>query len=161
MGGDVIFSRRREACVEPLPACLQGVAVDTRGAVGVFTDGPERPPLLLRRASGAWLYAATDAAALRARLAAGFDRIVYVTDDGQAPHFAAVFAMARLAGWVDADGRNRLADGGGQPRPVALEHAAFGLVTGPDGRKLSSRDGTDLTLASLLEQVRGRRAAWL
>lgn len=98
------------------------------------------------------MYAATDVAALHARLAAGFDRVVYVTDDSQAPHFSQVFQVARLAGWVAPDGLNLLAPGG-RPRPVALEHAPFGLVSGPDGRKLSSRDGTELTLASLLEQA--------
>lgn len=133
-------------------SCLQGVAVETNGAIGIFADGPDRPPLLLRRATGAWLYAATDVAALYTRLVAGFDRIVYVTDEGQAGHFSQLFATARLSGWVDADGCNQLVPG--TPRPVSLEHASFGLVTGQDGRKLSSRDGTDLTLASLLAQVR-------
>jgi arginyl-tRNA synthetase len=127
-----------------------GVAVRSQGAVAVFVDGAEKPPLLLQRADGGFLYAAIDVAALRSRLAAGYDRLVYVTDEAQAHHFRQLFALARLAGWVDAaSGANRLHPEG---RPVALEHAAFGVVTGEAGGKLSSRDGTELTLAALLDQ---------
>ena len=35
---------------------------------------------------------------------------------------------------------------------MKLSHAAFGLVLGADGKKLSSRDGVDLTLEELLNQ---------
>jgi arginyl-tRNA synthetase len=34
-----------------------------------------------------------------------------------------------------------------------VSHVTFGIVKGSEGRKLSSRDGTDLTLESLLEQA--------
>lgn len=34
---------------------------------------------------------------------------------------------------------------------VKLSHAHFGLVLGKDGRKLSSREGVELTLEGLLD----------
>jgi arginyl-tRNA synthetase len=42
--------------------------------------------------------------------------------------------------------------------PVMLQHAAFGVVTGDSGKKLSSRDGTDATLGGLLAEARGAAA---
>ena len=124
----------------------------------IHVDGPDKPALLIRKADGCYLYATTDLAALRARLVAGYERIVYVTDESQAGHFRQVFAAAAMAGWVDSRGRNTLA--GGPPRPVSLEHAPFGVVTIAPGagvgpipppKKLSSREGTTLTLRSLLD----------
>ena len=124
-----------------------GVAVETDGAVGVFVDGADKPPFLLRKADGGFLYATVDVAALRARLAAGYTRIVYVTDVAQAGHFRALFRVATAAGWLDADGRNTLHPA---RAPVVLEHAHFGVVTGDKGKKLSSREGVEYTLAGLL-----------
>ncbi len=40
----------------------------------------------------------------------------------------------------------------GDADAVALYHAGFGMVLGADNKKLSSRDGVDMTLSSLLEQ---------
>ena len=150
----------------------RGVAVETGGAIGVFVDGPAAPPLLLRKADGGYLYAAIDAAALYQRLAAGFDRIIYITDEAQSHHFRSLFALAVSAGWVDIASTNdvvgipglhrrvfanrlcRLQSGGSLHAlaTVVLEHASFGVVTA-GGNKISSRDGTDLTLRSLLDQA--------
>jgi arginyl-tRNA synthetase len=135
-----------------------GTAVVDDGAVAVFLADPSTPPLLARKRDGGYLYATTDLAALRARLQAGYRRIVYVTDAGQSGHFSALFEAAGRAGWTAGGGNVNALD----PSPVLLEHAAFGVVTGPGGRKLSSRDGTDLTLARLLdegaERMRAQRA---
>jgi arginyl-tRNA synthetase len=79
--GESVYAPFLEGTVAELLA--SGVAVDTQGAVGIFTHGPDQPPLLIRKSNGGYLYATTDLAALRQRLTAGYDRIVYVTDAAQ------------------------------------------------------------------------------
>ena len=64
-------------------------------------------PMLIRKSDGGFNYATTDLAAIRQRvLMAGedggekADRVLYVTDSGQAQHFNMVFSAAELAGYV-------------------------------------------------------------
>ena len=57
------------------------------------------------------------------------DWVIYVTDVGQAQHFAAVFKAARMAGWLPADAAV-------EPR---VDHVGFGLVLGEDGKRFRSR----------------------
>jgi arginyl-tRNA synthetase len=163
----VAVEERGEACYAPAVSGVlrelqgAGVAVEDAGALVVRGVGaPGEPPLLVRKANGGFLYASVDLACLRERLVAGFGRIVYVTDAAQAPHFRALFATARAAGWVGGGG----GESGAPPtnllhparRPVVLQHAAFGVVAGESGKKLSSRDGTEATLGALLDEG----AAW-
>src|SRR5262249_47447524 len=54
------------------------------------------------------------------------DRIIYVTDAGQALHFQMVFKAGEEAGYFD-------------PHKVTLNHVTFGLVLGPDGKKFKTR----------------------
>ena len=116
---------------------------------------PAMPPLLLRKADGAWLYATSDMAALHSRLRQGLQRIVYVTDAAQALHFRQLFAAAARAGWVDASSSPPTNTLHPARPPIHLHHAAFGVVTGgAGGKKLSSREGVDITsLASLLDSA--------
>lgn len=51
--------------------------------------------------------------------------------------------MAELAGWTGV---------AGQWPDATLHHVAYGMVQGADGRKLSSRDGSDMTLQALLDE---------
>jgi arginyl-tRNA synthetase len=71
--------------------------------------------------------------------------VIYVTDAGQANHFAGVFQVARRAGWVPEDGR--------------LEHVPFGLVQGEDGKKLKTRAGDTVRLRDLLDEAVERAEA--
>jgi arginyl-tRNA synthetase len=107
-------------------------------------------PLIVQKSDGGFNYATTDLAALRYRFAAppagdGARRVIYVTDAGQASHFAAVFQVACRAGWVPAGGR--------------LEHVPFGLVQGEDGRKLKTRSGDTVRLKDLLDEAVERAEA--
>jgi arginyl-tRNA synthetase len=63
--------------------------------------------------------------------------VIYVTDAGQANHFAGVFQVARRAGWL--------------PVGASLEHVPFGLVQGEDGKKLKTRAGDTVRLRDLLD----------
>lgn len=154
-----------------------GVATSTRDAVGVFTGGGDAdadgskgeagpPPFLIRKADGGFLYATVDVAALQSRLDGSLDALVYVVDASQSRHFEQLFEVGRRAGWLrdggddgglDDDGHADVDGGGGVDAHVT--HVAFGVVQGSDGRKLSSRDGTDMTLAALCDEGVRRSAA--
>jgi arginyl-tRNA synthetase len=99
----------------------------------------------VQKSDGGYLYATTDLAALEHRVAVErADRVVYVTDAGQAQHFAMVFAAARKAGLLQRP------DSAG---PVRLQHVTFGLVLGEDGKKIRSRAGDSVRLRDLLDEA--------
>lgn len=128
-----------------------GLAVESEGALCVFPPGFVSPegaplPLIVRKSSGGYLYATTDLAALRYRVRTlGARRVVYVTDARQKQHFAMVFEVARMAGW--------LAEG------VRVEHVPFGTVLGEDGKPFKTRSGDTVRLSDLLDEAEERARA--
>jgi arginyl-tRNA synthetase len=158
---DIRLEERGESFYNPY---LQSVVDDLRragllvidaGAGCVFLEGVSGKdgnplPLIVQKSDGGYNYATTDLAAIRYRFAAppegdGARRVIYVTDAGQASHFAAVFQVARRAGWVPQGGR--------------LEHVPFGLVQGDDGKKLKTRSGDTVRLRDLLDEAVERAEA--
>jgi arginyl-tRNA synthetase len=133
--GESFYQPMLAGVVEDLVA--RGIARESRGAVGVFLDGEDKPPLLVRKADGAFLYATTDLATIRWRLAEWRpDRILYVVDHRQSQHFQQVFETARRAGYGACD----------------LVHVAFGTVLGEDGRPFRTRSGDTVGLDALLDE---------
>lgn len=65
--------------------------------------------------------------------------MIYVTDAGQAQHFAMVFDAAKAAEMIPSD--------------VELVHVPFGVVQGEDGKKFKSRSGDTVKLKDLLEDA--------
>jgi arginyl-tRNA synthetase len=100
-------------------------------------------PLIVRKTDGGYGYATTDLAAVRYRftdLAA--DRALYVIASGQHLHLSMVFDTATAAGWVaDRD---------------QVEHVQFGVVLGPDRKRLKSRSGETVRLVDLLDEAEQR-----
>jgi len=132
-----------ESFYQPLLAAVvtdlldTGLARESRGAVGVFLGGDDEPPLLVRKADGAFLYATTDLATIAWRLEHWHpDRILYVVDHRQGQHFEQVFETARRRGFGD----------------VQLVHVAFGTVLGEDGRPFKTRAGDTVGLEALLDE---------
>jgi arginyl-tRNA synthetase len=114
-----------------------GTAVIDDGALCVFVPGFSAP-MIIRKRDGGFGYAATDLAAVRHRVRdLHANRLIYVVDARQSDHFDQVFAVARKAGYL--------------PPEVSAEHVAFGTVLGPDGRPFKTREGTAVTLNSLLD----------
>ncbi|GAA3224102.1 arginine--tRNA ligase [Dactylosporangium siamense] len=123
-----------------------GVARISDGALCVFGDEPGTAPLIVRKSDGGFGYPATDLAAVRHRVTTlRADRIVYVVDARQAPHFRMVFDAARRAGWL--------------PPEVEAVHAAFGMVLGADGRPFKTRSGDTAPLVGLLAEAVARATA--
>ena len=130
---------------------LKRILVEDQGAKCVFLDGimnkEGKPlPLIVQKKDGGFNYATTDLAAIRYRFNKAPDgddasRIIYVTDHGQANHFAGVFQVAKRANWI--------------PENCQVDHVPFGLVQGVDGKKLKTREGETIRLKDLLiEAVR-------
>lgn len=116
-----------------------GTAVIDQGALVVFVPG-FNAPMIVRKSDGGYGYSITDLAAIRRRvreLHAG--RIIYVTDARQGDHFAQVFAVAKLAGWL--------------PDDVVAQHVGYGMVLGPDGKPYKTREGKAMLLADLLDMA--------
>ena len=135
LAGESIYNHLLAQVADDLQS--SGIAVVDDGALVVFVPGDEAP-LIVRKSDGGFGYAATDLAAVRYR----FDelhaqRLIYVVGSPQAHHFAQVFTVARMAGWVPDDG--------------VLEHVGFGSVLGPDGKMFKTRDGKTVTLDTLLD----------
>lgn len=129
----------------------QGLAVESEGAQVIFLDGYTNrdgspQPMIVRKSDGGFNYATTDLAAIRHRAVLPAsesgeeaDRVLYVTDAGQAQHFEMVFKTAKVAGFL--------------PDRVSLEHVPFGLVQGEDGKKFATRSGDTVRLRDLLDEA--------
>ncbi len=139
--GESFYQPMLGGVVEQLLA--SGLARESRGAVGVFLGGDEQPPLLIRKADGAFLYATTDLATIQWRMEHWKpDRILYVVDHRQGQHFDQLFATAKLWGGSERPAMERL----------KLVHVAFGTVLGGDGKPFKTRAGDTVGLESLLDE---------
>ncbi len=138
----------------------RGIARESEGAVGVFSDGSLPPkedmflvnrdgewvsdPALVRKSDGGFNYTTTDLATLDYRLKTWAPaEIVYVVDDRQAGHFKKVFAI--FARW--------------QPdaaRKARLVHVGFGKILGEDGKPFKTRSGDTVKLGDLLDEAEKR-----
>jgi arginyl-tRNA synthetase len=151
--GESFYNPYLQAVVDDLKAA--GLLVVDDGAGCVFLEGVQgkdgKPlPLIVQKSDGGFNYATTDLAAIRYRFAPppagdGAQRVIYVTDAGQASHFAAVFQVARRAGWILPG--------------CQVEHVPFGLVQGEDGKKLKTRAGDTVRLKDLLDEAVQRAEA--
>ena len=147
--GESFYNDRLAGTIDALRDA--GVLEPSDGAQVVFSekfknrDG-EPQALIVQKSDGGYMYSTTDLAAVRQRVhEEGADRVLYVTDAGQAQHFSQVFEAARRAKLVD--------DG------VSLEHVPFGLVLGEDGKKFKTRSGETVKLSALLDEARRRARA--
>ncbi len=135
----------------------RGIARESEGAVGVFSDGSMPPkedpflvnrdgewvadPALVRKSDGGFNYMTTDLATIEHRLKTWSpDEIIYVVDDRQAPHFRKLFLT--FARW-QADAAKR----------VTLRHVGFGKILGDDGKPFKTRSGDTVKLGDLLDEA--------
>ncbi|MBF2067194.1 MAG: arginine--tRNA ligase [Calothrix sp. C42_A2020_038] len=141
--GESFYNPYLSAVVKDLETA--GLLEESDGAKVVFLEGFTNKegnplPLIVQKSDGGYNYATTDLAALRHRIQQeGAKRLIYVTDAGQANHFAGVFQVARRAGWI--------------PDDVEIVHVPFGLVLGEDGKKFKTRSGDTVRLRDLLDEA--------
>ncbi|MEU5882720.1 arginine--tRNA ligase [Spirillospora sp. NPDC047279] len=123
----------------------KGIAVVSDGALCAFPPGftgreGEPLPVIIRKSDGGYNYSTTDLATIRYRVdTEHVNRMIYVVGAPQALHFQMVFAVARMAGWLNDD--------------VRAEHAQIGNVLGTDGKILRTRAGGTVKLAELLDEA--------
>lgn len=154
---DIKIEERGESFYNPLLPDVasdlekSGLLEESEGAKVVFLEGftnkeGQPLPLIVQKTDGGYNYATTDLAAIRYRTQKDeAKRIIYVTDSGQAGHFAGVFQVARKAKWI--------------PDDVEVVHVPFGLVLGEDGKRLKTRSGDTVKLRDLLDEAVTRARA--
>ncbi|GAA4295566.1 arginine--tRNA ligase [Actinomadura luteofluorescens] len=129
----------------------KGIAVISDGALCAFPPGftgreGEPLPVIIRKSDGGYNYSTTDLATIRYRVdTEHVDRMVYVVGAPQSLHFQMVFAVARMAGWLNDE--------------VRAEHAQIGNVLGTDGKILRTRAGGTVKLSELLDEAVERAGA--
>ena len=156
--GESFYNARLNDIVEDL--LQRGIARESDGAVGVFSDGSLPPkedpflvnrdgewvadPALVRKSDGGFNYTTTDLATLDYRLKTWAPaEILYVVDDRQGPHFKKLFLT--FARW--------------QPdaaKAVKLVHVGFGKILGDDGKPFKTRAGDTVKLGDLLDEAQER-----
>jgi arginyl-tRNA synthetase len=126
----------------------QGLAQEDDGAQVVFLeeyknkDG-EPMGVIIQKRDGGFLYTTTDIACAKYRYETlGADRVLYFIDSRQHQHLMQAWTIVRKAGYV--------------PEEVTLEHHAFGMMLGKDGRPFKTRAGGTVRLADLLDEAEER-----
>lgn len=122
----------------------KGLVTISQGAKCIFLEGfqnreGDNLPLMVQKSDGGYNYDTTDMAAIRHRIEVEKgDRLIYVTDAGQAQHFKMIFMAAEKADYLD-------------PAKVRVDHVPFGLVLGSDGKKFRTRSGDTEKLIDLVD----------
>lgn len=133
-----------------LPGIVQdlkdkGLAVIDDGATVVYLNefkNKEGNPLgvIVKKKDGGYLYATTDLACVKYRVEKlKADAILYFTDSRQHQHLEATWTIARKANYAPAN--------------VKIEHEAFGMMLGRDGKPFKTRTGGTVKLKDLLDEA--------
>jgi arginyl-tRNA synthetase len=152
--GESFYNRRLPSLLMRLQA--KGLLSDSQQAKVMYLESFPAPdaqqeegegiaskgfPLMLQKSDGGYLYATTDLAALDYRIEEDrADKIVYVTDAGQATHFQMIFEAARKAGILS-------------DQSTRVVHVPFGLVLGENGKRMKTRAGGNVKLKELLSEA--------
>ncbi|WP_217554288.1 arginine--tRNA ligase [Vibrio metschnikovii] len=129
----------------------KGIAQEDDGAQVVFLDeyknkDGEPMGVIIQKRDGGFLYTTTDIACAKYRYETlGADRVLYFIDSRQHQHLMQAWTIVRKAGYI--------------PEHVSLEHHAFGMMLGKDGRPFKTRAGGTVRLADLLDEAQVRAAA--
>ncbi len=138
----------------------RGIARESEGAVGVFSDGSLPPkedpflvnrdgewvadPALVRKSDGGFNYMTTDLATIDYRLKTWSPaEIIYVVDDRQSGHFKKLFLT--FARWKSEAAKT-----------TKLIHVGFGKIMGEDGKPFKTRSGDTVKLGDLLDEAEER-----
>ena len=141
--GESFYQDLMPKVIERLSAA--GLLQESEGALVVFPPGftnrdGEPLPLIVRSSAGAFTYATSDLACIVDRVErVKAETLLYVIGAPQAQHLAMVFAVSKMAGWL-------------QP-PADAVHIPFGNVLGTDGKMLRSRSGDPVALGDVVDEA--------
>lgn len=117
----------------------KGWAKQSQGALIVELKEENLPPVLIRKADEAFLYATSDlGCAIQREKTYQPDLVLYVVANEQALHFEQVFAVAKKFKLV---------------KKSKLVHIKFGMLLGFNHKKLSTRSGSSILLKEVLDEV--------
>ena len=122
-----------------------GLLQESDGAQVVFPPGftnrdGDPLPLIVRSRVGAFTYATSDLACVVDRVErVGAETLLYVVGAEQAQHLAMIFAVSRMAGWLEP--------------PAEAVHVSFGLVLGSDRKRLRSRSGEPVRFVDVVDEA--------
>ncbi|MGE9549895.1 arginine--tRNA ligase [Erwinia amylovora] len=141
--GESLYNDMLPGIVEDLKA--KGLAVESEGATVVFLDeykNKDGDPMgvIIQKKDGGYLYTTTDIACAKYRYETlHADRVLYYIDSRQHQHLQQAWTIVRKAGYV--------------PEAVPLEHHAFGMMLGKDGKPFKTRAGGTIKLSDLLDEA--------
>nr|WP_024968349.1 arginine--tRNA ligase [Pantoea sp. IMH] len=141
--GESLYNDMLPGIVADLKA--KGLAVESEGATVVFLDeykNKDGDPMgvIIQKKDGGYLYTTTDIACAKYRYETlKADRVLYYIDSRQHQHLMQAWTIVRKAGYV--------------PESVPLEHHAFGMMLGKDGKPFKTRAGGTIKLADLLDEA--------
>jgi arginyl-tRNA synthetase (EC 6.1.1.19) len=147
--GESLYNDMLPGIVEDLKA--KGIAVEDDGAQVVFLDeyknkDGEPMGVIIQKRDGGFLYTTTDIACAKYRYEQfNADRVMYFIDSRQHQHLMQAWTIVRKAEYV--------------PETVSLEHHAFGMMLGKDGKPFKTRAGGTVRLADLLDEAETRAKA--
>lgn len=141
--GESLYNDMLPGIVADLTA--KGLAVQSEGATVVFLDeykNKDGDPMgvIIKKKDGGYLYTTTDIACAKYRYETlKADRVLYYIDSRQHQHLVQAWTIVRKAGYV--------------PESVPLEHHAFGMMLGKDGKPFKTRAGGTIKLSDLLDEA--------
>ena len=139
MLGDIVADLKKKGLVE-----------EDGGAQVVFLDefknkDGEPMGVIVQKSDGGFLYTTTDIACAKYRYETlGANRVLYFIDSRQHQHLMQAWTIVRKAGYI--------------PENVTLEHHAFGMMLGKDGKPFKTRAGGSVKLTDLLDEAEERAA---
>ena len=135
--GESFYDDKCRKLVEELEK--ENIIIEDQGAKIIRVEG-FKTPMIIVKSDGGIGYDSTDLAALNYRInVLKSDWIIYVVATEQGDHFKMLFKAGLGAGFY-------------KEGEVRLDHMAFGLVQGSDGKKISTRKGGSFKLIDLLEE---------
>ncbi len=143
LAGESMYQPMMGATIDALDAA--GLVEDNDGARVIFPPGFENRdgdplPLIVQARTGGFNYATSDLACIYDRVTRlGAQLMLYVVGTPQSQHFEMIFAVARMAGWLEA--------------PTEAIHVNFGNVLGADRKMLKSRSGDPMKFSTLLDEA--------
>ena len=135
--GESFYQERMKTVVQLLEKAK--MLEEDEGRKIMWTEA-QKIPLTIVKSDGGYTYDTSDMAAIKQRIEEEkANRIIYVTDLGQGPHFDLIFAAAKKVQWLKAD-------------QVRVQHVGFGVVLGEDRKKFKTRSGDTVRLVDLLDE---------
>lgn len=132
--GESYYQSRMEAVIKDLKE--KNLLEEDEGRWIMWGD--EKIPFTIIKSDGGFTYDTSDMACIKQRIQEEKgERLIYITDLGQATHFQILVQCAKKAGYIQGQ---------------QVDHIGFGQVLGEDRKKFKTRSGETIKLVKLLDE---------